>query len=103
MTTTRLMPVDGSTVTAASPPPPAPSQRFYSATAGGFVDAAGDPFSGDAASMASVGWFILGTSGTTANRPPSPKVGLWHVDTTLGFAVVFDGANWRNPISGASV
>jgi hypothetical protein len=26
-----------------------------------------------------------------------------HVDTTLGYAVAFDGANWRNPVTGVAV
>jgi hypothetical protein len=67
-----------------------------------FLDIPGDA-TGDAAAIASSGFVILGTSGATSTRPSNPPAGSWHVDTTLGFAVAFDGSFWRNPITGASV
>ncbi len=171
MTTTRCIPLNGAYVSSFVPPPPAPTQRAYSAagalTTNGatttssptlsfasvpswitpgmsvsdisnsnaigtvqsttattvtltanaahavssgdqlsfgnvFVDALGDS-SGDAAAIASSGFLILGTSGATSTRPLSPKAGWWHVDTTLGYAVVYDGAYWRNPVNGVAV
>jgi hypothetical protein len=49
-------------------------------------------------------WTICGkTSGTTANRPAKPSRSDTHLDTTLGYIVVFDGFVWRNPATGASV
>jgi hypothetical protein len=101
--TTRMFPISGATVSVGVPPNPAPVQKVYAATAGGFIDAAGDPQSGDAAALGSQGFVAVGTSGITANRPPNPTRGSWHVDTTLGYAVTFDGTYWRNPITGASV
>jgi hypothetical protein len=68
-----------------------------------FVDVLGDPDTGDAATIKSEGWVVAGTSGPTATRPPNQHPGSWHVDTTLGYSVVWDGGFWRNPITGASV
>jgi hypothetical protein len=83
--------------------PPLPTQRTYSATVGVAIDVPGD-VAGDAAVLASQGFVALGSSGTTAARPTTNlRPGIWHIDTTLGFAVFYDGTNWRNPISGASV
>ena len=85
------------------PSPPAPTQRAYSATTGTPIDVPGD-MAGDAGALANQGFVAIGTSGTTSARPTANlKAGVWHIDSTLGFAIVFDGANWRNPISGASV
>jgi hypothetical protein len=67
-----------------------------------FLDLPGDA-TGDAATIASQGFMAVGSSGATSSRPSNPKAGSWHVDSTLGYAVVFDGTNWRNPVSGASV
>jgi hypothetical protein len=67
-----------------------------------FLDLPGDA-TGDAATIASQGFMTVGSSGATSSRPSNPKAGAWHVDTTLGYAVVNDGTFWRNPITGASV
>jgi hypothetical protein len=67
-----------------------------------FLDIPGDA-TGDAAAIASSGFVIFGTSGPSSSRPSNPPAGSWHVDTTLGFAVAFDGSFWRNPITGAAV
>jgi hypothetical protein len=71
---------------------------FYPA----FVDVPGDA-SGDAAAIASQGFVGIGTSGPTSARPTNVGPGSWHVDTTLGEAVVFDGKSWRNPVTGVAV
>lgn len=54
-------------------------------------------------------WF----SGPTTNRPTDPTLaageanylgaGTLYLDTTVGALIVYDGANWRNPATGASV
>jgi hypothetical protein len=81
-----------------------PIQRSYSATAGGFIDAVGDP-SVDASTLVSQGFILIGGSGTTAQRPNGAgflKPGFVYVDTTLSLVVIWDGAGWRNPVSGAT-
>ena len=102
--TIRMFAAGGGQVSATVPPPPAPPQRAYSAGGQGipFVDVPGDA-SGDAAAIASSGFVYAGSSGPTSARPPNPKGGDWHIDLTLGFAVVSDGASWRNPITGVIV
>lgn len=67
-----------------------------------FIDVPGDA-TGDAAAIASGGFVNIGSSGPTSARPTNAKPGAWHVDTTLGEAVVFDGASWRNPVTGVAV
>jgi hypothetical protein len=85
------------------PSAPAPTQRAYSATVGVAIDVPGD-LAGDAALLANQGFIALGSSGPTSARPTNNlKPGMWHVDTTLNFAVVFDGTSWRNPVTGAAV
>jgi hypothetical protein len=89
------------------------ARRGYPCAAGGFVDVPGDA-SGDAAQVAgnvipnsvqpnlTLGLFIVGTSGPTTARPTmNLKPGIAHVDTTLNLTVFYDGANWRNPATGA--
>ena len=40
----------------------------------------------------------------TAARPTDALfAGACYTDTTLGCVVVYDGASWRNPVSGAAV
>ena len=56
-------------------------------------------------------YFEICLTGTTAQRPqhgdPDYSVGvppgLLFYDTSISAFAVFDGATWRNPISGASV
>jgi hypothetical protein len=68
--------------------------------------------SGDAAAIASnatfsgqdsvSGLFIVRTSDATSARPTTNlRLGAAHVDTTLKVTVFYDGANWRNPVTGA--
>ena len=105
MTTTRMLPLNGAGVTgyigagAGSPP-----QRAYSATGGGYIDALGDP-SADAATLVSQGFLLVGGSGTTAQRPNGTgfqKPGFIYVDSTISKVVMWDGANWRDPVTGAT-
>jgi hypothetical protein len=103
--TTRMLPLNGATqkgfIGAGAG---TPIQRSYSATSGGFIDALDDP-SGDAASLTSQGFVTVGGSGTTAQRPTGAgflKPGFVYVDTTLSLVVVWDGANWRNPVTAGS-
>lgn len=51
------------------------------------------------------GWMIVANvgSGATAQRPSVPTAGDKYLDTSLGYIVVYDGAAWRNPASGAAV
>jgi hypothetical protein len=103
--TTRMLPLGGATVTGnIGAGAGSPIQRSYSATAGGFIDALGDP-SADAATLASQDFIPIGGSGTTAQRPNGAgflKPGFVYVDTTLGLVVVWDGLNWRNPVTAAT-
>ena len=82
--------------------------RAYSATPGSTVDA--PDF--DAGVLISNGWMAPGPiqgSGATSARPVTLPVGskipagYTFLDTTLGYVVVYDGANWRSPSSGTAV
>lgn len=82
------------------------SGRVYRATPGTVLDA--PDF--DAPHLEANGWFKVAPSGTTAMRPtvasPVPytlRDDLWFLDTTLGYMIVYDGAAWRNPSTGAAV
>ena len=83
------------------PPPPFPAQRAYATTVGVPLDVAGD-MTGDAEQLASQGFAVIAQSGTTALRPNSPKPGTPYVDTTLNIFIFWDGATWRNAVTGAS-
>ncbi|MDD1522623.1 hypothetical protein [Bradyrhizobium ottawaense] len=116
--TMRLLNINNNAVTTFAGPTDigtAQSRRFYSCAAGAFVDVPGFA-TGDAAAMASsatrtsgdnpgslsvTGLFMLGSSGPTSSRPGNPNLRDLHIDTTLSAVVVFDGANWRNPLTGA--
>jgi len=76
--------------------------RTYSAAAG--VSVSGVP-EFDADMLESNGWIksSSGGSGTTAERPATPRVGHSFYDSTLGVTVVFDGRVWRNSTTAASV
>jgi hypothetical protein len=106
MATTRMLPLNGATTTVTIPPPPVSAsyaRAVYTATSGGYIDAAGDPASGDASELTSMGFVLVAQSGATSARPVGAKPGTPYVDTTLGYVVIWDGANWRNPATGASV
>src|SRR5258706_8359221 len=97
--TIRMLNVNNTAVSAFAGPSDAgvethQARRSYACAAGSFVDVPGDAV-GDAAALANQGFIALGSSGTTSARPTANlKAGVWHIDSTLGFAVVFDGSNW---------
>jgi len=78
--------------------------RVYTATAGTTQDA----IDGDAAMLCANGWFNVASCasagvGTTAQRPTTGLVlGSTYLDTTTAALIVWDGATWRNPSSGAA-
>jgi protoporphyrinogen oxidase len=78
--------------------------RTYTAALGSVVAAVPE---GDANQLEANGWIKVATngSGTTAARPVNSNVwrNFHYFDSTLGYVVVYDGAAWRNPASGASV
>lgn len=84
-----------------------PSGKSFSAVAGTTIDASPQ----DCAYLEANGWFRTGGKdcigvGATSARPVDPGVlyhGATYVDTTLGYAVIYDNATWRNPATGASV
>jgi hypothetical protein len=84
------------------------SGRSYTGATGAIVSA--PDF--DANVLCANGWLqvVDGGSGTTAQRPTAPVAtkpnglaGVRYLDTTLGYVVVHDGKNWRNPSTGAIV
>jgi hypothetical protein len=103
--TTRMLPLNGTQQTGnIGAGTGNPILRSYGAAAGGFIDAIGDP-SGDAATLVSQGFLLIGGSGTTAQRPNGAgflKPGFLYCDTTASLVVVWDGVSWRNPITGAT-
>lgn len=89
------------------PADPAPTQRGYSSTLGTVLDVPGNLdviASGDAAELVNQGFVAIALSGTTGARPPtgSLPLGSRYIDTTLSIMVVWDGANWRNVVTGAT-
>jgi hypothetical protein len=68
-----------------------------------YADVAGDPSSGDAATLASSGFIVVARSGVTAARPSSVKPGEHYLDTTLGYLIIWNGSAWINPATGAPV
>ncbi len=97
----RISPPPGATGNAAI----AVSGRNYSCAAGSTIDV----LDADAHIMSANGWTEQGFVGTTAQRPtpqdaaPVLMTGLVYIDTTLGYAIRWDGAAWRNPSTGAAV
>lgn len=66
----------------------------------------------DTAGLCGNGYTRIAISGPTSARPSAnPNTappyfaasGLQFVDTTIGKLVVFDGATWRDPVTGSSV
>lgn len=88
--TTRVMPPGaGSTVRV--------NKNVYTAIGGTTLDVP----DADAQSLASAGWYIIGTVGSTTARPTAPSATIVptaasHIDTTLGKPVFSDGAVWRD-------
>jgi hypothetical protein len=74
--------------------------RSYSVAAASTIDVP----TMDAQICAANGWVQSGSgSGTTAQRPSKPYIGQIYLDTTLAYAVVWEGAAWRNPATAAAV
>jgi hypothetical protein len=100
MTTVRML--SGSTINAWTGPPGSPAGRtYYQASAGTVIDVPDVSVS----DLRSQGLIAVGDgSGPTSGRPTSQylRPGYVYVDTTIGLIVAWDGANWRNPLSGAT-
>jgi hypothetical protein len=107
MTTTRVLPLAGATVTGnIGAGAFQPIQRSYTVAGGSFADVQGDVNSGDAASLRSQGFIVVAQSGPTSARPvfsAGQSPGFMYLDTTLGKIVVWDGAAFRDPNTGSSV
>ena len=78
--------------------------RSYAGPAGTVVNV----IDADAAKLAANGWSQPadgGSAGPTSGRPVLQpyQYGVKYSDTTLGQLVVWDGATWRNPVTGAAV
>lgn len=81
--------------------------RAYSGTPGNVYDV----LDADAAVLAANGWIDCGQSCATGSRPSSgvpPNayplfVGAAYIDTSQNVVARWDGATWRNVITGASV
>lgn len=101
MATIRLLPPGNATL---GQNPITVHGRTYSCALGSTLDV--PDF--DAAVMRANGWTdsveqAAGT-GTTANRPKTGLVrGERYIDTTLAIVIQWDGATWRNPVTGAAV
>lgn len=62
----------------------------------------------DAQVLCTNGWLRSVSSfavaqGPTSGRPIAPAAGARYSDTTVGREVMWDGATWRDPITGAAV
>lgn len=63
----------------------------------------------DAQQLQANGWTWVAPSGASSERPTSAQglypasVGAQFFDTTLNALIIFDGATWRNPATGAAV
>jgi hypothetical protein len=102
MTTVRMLPIKGAAATGwAGPNDNVAGRRYYTAAAGGFIDA----IDADATTLNSQGFAAIGdASGTTAQRPNNAylRPGFVYLDTTLALIVAWDGVAWRNPVTGAT-
>jgi hypothetical protein len=73
--------------------------RSYAGAPGATLDV----LDSDAAVLTANNWIRVGRSSTTATRPTDARVGETLLDTTLGIVIIWDGANWRNPVTGVGV
>ena len=76
--------------------------RTYTCAIGSFLDVN----DADAQVMMANGWIacaVNGLVGPTGARPPTPPADTRFFDSTLGIEIVFDGAFWVNPDTGAAV
>jgi hypothetical protein len=107
---TRMLPLAGANTTGyISSGAGSANQRVYSAAGGSFIDALGSPDAGDAASLSSQGFIPICASGPTSSRPAFATTtvgvgarGVFYLDTTIPKIVVWDGANWRDPVTGST-
>lgn len=91
-------------------PPVNPAYRALTVNGRSYVGAPGTPqniMSADAHVLLANGWlhaFSTKTcpSGLTTDRPAAPTAGDKFHDTTVGALLIWDGATWRNTITGAS-
>ena len=102
--TVRMIPINpgGGSVTGwAGSPENRLDRRYYIATAGQTVDVT----DGDQTTVNSQGFAQVGdSSGPTSSRPNNLylRPGWTHIDTTIPAVVAWDGANWRNVLTGAT-
>jgi hypothetical protein len=80
--------------------------RTYSAAPGTTLDVVDV----DARLLAANGWLSVAQVGPTSARPTHNNwvvgdmvKGMFFIDTTLGYAITWDGAAWRNPVTNAAV
>jgi hypothetical protein len=82
--------------------------RIYSGAPGATYDI----IDGDADVLGASGWTRICPSGPTSARPTTSQavnsnyfagVGTHFFDTNLSKLIVFDGATWRDPATGAAV
>jgi len=94
-------------------PPPSGSTQTISVNGRSYAAAPGaalDVIDCDANVMLANGWSCGMPSGPTASRPATrlsepynAYPGFFYLDTTLDLVIMFDGATWRNPVTGAAV
>ena len=82
--------------------------RLYAQVPGTAIDVP----TGDTGTLGAAGWFYVALSGTTAQRPTQGVAlagldglvpGLEFFDSSIGRCIFYDGANWRDPATGAAV
>ncbi len=75
--------------------------RTYSAAVGSTLDVPDH----DAFQLIRNGWHQCGSQvATTANRPTAGIAkDTYMIDSTLGKAIMYDGTQWRDPVTGAVV
>jgi hypothetical protein len=93
MTNYRLFPANGAAKTTVA------NGRAYTCAANGFVDAP----DGDAFILTANAWVQVAQVGSTAQRTTNPARSHKFLDTTLNKIVIFNGSNWADPATGASV
>jgi hypothetical protein len=81
-------------------PPGGPTQTL-TGSVGSTYDVADPACTG----LDSASWTRLCGSGTTGQRPSLGVNGrgTFFIDTTVGSVIAFDGATWRDPMTGSSV
>jgi hypothetical protein len=69
-----------------------------------------DVYDADAEVLEANAWLRIAPSGPTSARPNGGALGFYNAspgvmyyDTTLAKLIIFDGANWRDPVNGNSV